>query len=80
MITAAVIGVAGSVASQARNRSQQKKAAKKAREQQLEDEAQRRRSEVFAETEGEGLGNLGEVSLEIDDEEDEDIRSGNLAI
>lgn len=65
---------------------QQKKAAKKAKKdaekQALEDEKQARKAEVFAETEGEGVGNLGQVSLEVDDEldEDEEVSSGNVRI
>lgn len=60
----------------------QKKAQKKAKEDALESEKQARRAEVFAETEGLGQGNLGKVSLEVDDELDEDaeVSTGNIRI
>lgn len=60
----------------------QKKAKKQAEQDALEAEKQARKAEVFAETEGEGIGNLGQVSLEVDDEidEDEEVSSGNVRI
>jgi len=57
-----------------------KKAAKKAREQQLEDATQARKAEVFAETEGAGIGQLGQISLEVDDDELDENVSTNLSI
>lgn len=53
--------------------TEQKKAQKKARKQALEDEARSIKAATFAETEGEGLGNLGKVSLAADDEEITDL-------
>ena len=52
----------------------QKKAMKKAKRDEAAADKQARKAEVFAETEGEGLGQLGQISLEVDDdlEEDED--------
>lgn len=47
-----------------------KRAAKKARKQALQDKIDARKAEVFAETEGQGVGNLGKVTLGIDDEID----------
>lgn len=47
---------------------EQRKAQKKARKQALEDEAQSIKAATFAETEGEGLGNLGKVSLAVDED------------
>lgn len=41
---------------------------KKARRQATRDQERARRAEVFAETEGEGVGNIGAVQLEIDDD------------
>jgi hypothetical protein len=48
----------------------QKRAQKKARKQALQDKIDARKAEVFAETEGQGVGNLGKVTLGIDDEID----------
>lgn len=82
-ITAAVVVAAGSIGSQMYAADKQKKAAKKAREQQEKDSIQARKAEVFAETEGKGQGNLGEISLEIDDtvdEEEESLRQGHVQI
>jgi len=62
------------VASTAVNVTMQKKAAKKARKQAKEDEAAARKAEVFAETEGSGLGELGEVRLGLDDEVDTRVK------
>ena len=69
-IATAVIVTAGSAAYQQR---QSRKAQKKGRQQALEDNAQARRSEVFAETEGAGIGQMGKIALELDDEIDPNI-------
>ena len=60
----------------------QKQAKRDAEKQALEAEKQSRKAEVFAETEGEGVGSLGKVSLEVDDEldEDEEVSTSNLRI
>jgi len=51
-----------------------KKAKKKAKKDADEQAVQARQAEVFAETEGEGIGSLAKVSLEVDDElDDEEI-------
>lgn len=73
-VAAAVVAGATLITS-TQNRKAQKKAQKQAKADQLEAEKQARKAEVFAETEGQGIGNLGQVSLEVDDdlEEDEDI-------
>lgn len=52
-----------------------RKAQKKGRQQALEDANQARRAEVFAETEGAGIGQMGKVALELDDEIDENLTS-----
>jgi len=58
-----------------------RKAQKKARREQLADQKQARKAEVFAETEGKGTGQLGQISLEVDDELDEDEEvSSNISI
>lgn len=43
-----------------------KTATKKARKQKQRDEANARKAQRFAETEGEGLGNIGNVRLAVD--------------
>lgn len=55
---------------------QQKNAAKQAKRDAekaaLQADKDARKAEVFAETEGEGIGNLGKVSLEVDQKLDEE--------
>ncbi len=56
--------------------SEQKKAQREAKRDALAADKQARKAEVFAGTEGEGIGQLGQISLEVDDElEDEDTSS-----
>lgn len=58
-----------------------RKAQKQARKDQLEDQKRAREAEVFSQTEGEGLGQLGNISLEVDDELDENKAvSDNLKV
>ena len=73
--------VVTSAATTIQSRNAQKKAQKQAEKDALEANKQARKAEVFAETEGEGIGNLGKISLEVDDEldTDKDIK-GNLRI
>lgn len=54
------------------NQAAAKKASKKAQKQALQDKIDARKAEVFAETEGDGVGSLGKVSLGIDDEISDD--------
>lgn len=75
-VATAAISTIGAVA----QRRSAKKAAKQAREDQLEDASQARRAEVFAETEGEGLGQLGQVSLEVDEDVEDENISSNIRI
>lgn len=49
-----------------------RKAQGKARSDAKEDERQARKAAVFAETEGMGIGNLGQVSLDVDEDLDEE--------
>lgn len=78
--------VAGALAattlySSKRQRDAQKAAEKQAKIDANEAEAKARTAEVFAETEGEGVGNLGQVSLEVDDDlEDDEELSSNVSI
>lgn len=57
---------------------QQRIAAKKAKKDVIRDRNRARKAEVFAETEGQGIGDLGEVQLGIDEEidEEEELRKG----
>jgi hypothetical protein len=73
--------VLSSAASAVMQRKAQKKAKRDAEKQALEDQKQARKAEVFAETEGQGIGSLGNISLEVDEELDEDEElTGNLRI
>ncbi len=54
---------------------QAKKAQEKARKDALADDKQARKAEAFAETEGEGVGSLGQISLDVDDDELDDETS-----
>lgn len=52
----------------------QKKAVKRANKKADADAVAARKAELFAETEGEGIGELGQISLEVDDDlDDEEI-------
>lgn len=64
--------VVSSVATQVQSRKAQKKAKRDAEQQAITDEMNSRKAETFADTEGEGIGQLGKISLEVDDELDED--------
>ena len=73
--------VVSSTAVAVQSQKAQKKAKKQAAIDAQEDQTNARKAEVFAETEGEGIGNLGQISLEVDDEEDEDeLSTGNIRI
>ena len=61
-------------------RNARNNAKKDGKKQALEDEKQLRKSEVFAETEGAGLGSLGKVSMELDDELDQELKLGKVRI
>ncbi len=80
-IAGASILVGSQVIQAKQARSAQKKAKKDAERDALEADKQARMAEVFAETEGEGIGNLGKISLEVDDDLDEDKKlSSNVRI
>lgn len=59
-------------------RKAQDKAAKRAELKANKDEIAARKAEVFAETEGEGIGSLGRISLEVDEDVEENIRATKL--
>lgn len=64
--------VISSVYSSDQARKSQKKAATAAKVAATEDAVNARKAETFAETEGEGIGTLGQISLEVDDEDDDE--------
>ena len=68
-VTAIVATAAFSVGSAVLQQKASKKAQKEAKADAIEAEKQARKAEVFADTEGEGVGSLGQISLEVDDEE-----------
>jgi hypothetical protein len=79
VITAAVIVASSTLYTQNRAASAQKKAQKQAKKDAQEAELQARKAETFAETEGSGIGQLGNISLEVD--EDEELETtGNISI
>lgn len=55
-------------------------ARKDAEEQAKKDRAEQLRAEQFAETEGEGQGQLGNISLAIDEDVDSEVLSGSSNI
>ena len=58
----------------------QKKAARRATLQAEKDAASARKAELFAETEGKGIGETGQISLEVDSDvidEEENLRQGS---
>ena len=74
-VTAVIaIGSSAYEAHEARN------AADDARQQAKEDRADALRAEQFAETEGEGQGSLGNVSLAIDEDVSSEVMSGTSNI
>lgn len=76
-IAAAVITTSTLVTAR-KSRAAQDKAAKRAEMKANQNEISARKSEVFAETEGEGIGSLGTISLEIDDDVDTKVKASSL--
>lgn len=74
--------VVSSVAISQQQKKAQAKAQKQAEKDALEAEKQSRKAEVFADTEGQGQGSLGQISLEVDSsvDEDEEVASSNIRI
>tara|TARA_R110002096_G_scaffold142061_7_gene297147 strand:+ start:3623 stop:3874 length:252 start_codon:yes stop_codon:yes gene_type:complete len=64
IISTAVLQVGTGALQRKASRKAEKRAAKDA----LEADKQARKAEVFAETEGEGQGSIAQISLEVDDE------------
>lgn len=77
---ALLVTAASTVYSNRAAKKSQKKAKKDAEAQAIEDEKKARKAEAFAETEGEGIGELGQVSLEVDDELEEENISSRVRI
>lgn len=59
---------------------QSRAAEKRAKADALEADKQARKAEAFAETEGEGVGSLGQISLDVDDDELDDETSPTVRI
>ncbi len=68
-VTAIVATAVTSIGTTMLQQKASRKAQKEAKADAIEAEKQARKAEVFAETEGEGVGSLGQISLEVDDEE-----------
>jgi hypothetical protein len=66
------------VGSQLYQNKKNREAAREARRDQKQAEIQARKAEVFAETEGKGIGDIGTISLEVDDELDEQTTSVSI--
>ncbi len=69
VVTAVVATTVFTAGSAVLQQKASRKAQKEAKADAIEAEKQARKAEVFAETEGEGVGSLGQISLEVDDEE-----------
>ncbi len=76
----AATAIISSIGASLLQRNDAKKAKKRAAKKALEDDKQARKAEIFAETEGEGIGQLAQVSMEVDDEEEEEIKSSTVRI
>lgn len=68
--TAVAVSTGAQLYQARQNRIEARKAEKRAKKDALKDRIDARRAEVFAETEGQGIGQLGNVDLAIDDELD----------
>ena len=75
-IVSSVVVAGATLYSSHKQRKAQKKAQKDAKKDQLEAEKQARKSEVFAQTEGQGLGQMGQVSLEVDEDLEKNEKVG----
>lgn len=64
--------VVSAIGTQMQQRNAAKQAKRDAEKAALQADKDARKAEVFAETEGEGVGNLGRVSLEVDQNLDEE--------
>lgn len=77
-VVTAVVSTALSIGNSVYQAKQQKKASKQARADAIAAEKQARKAEIFADTEGEGIGQLAQISLEVDDTElDEELSTSN---
>ena len=68
------------VGTAALQRKAAKKAEKKAEADALDADKQARKAEAFAETEGEGQGSIANISLEVDDELEQDKKVSTVRI
>ena len=78
--TAIISTVALQAGTSALQRKASRKAEKRAKADALEADRQARKAEAFAETEGEGQGSLGVISLEVDDELEQDKKVSSVRI
>ncbi len=76
-ITAVVAVTATSLYVSSEQQNAQRAANKQAQEDSIDAEMRARKAETFAETEGEGIGSLGKVSLEIDEDEEVSTKSSS---
>ncbi len=76
-ITALVGVTAVSLYTSGEQQNAQRAADKQAKEDAIDAEMRARKAETFAETEGEGIGSLGKVSLEIDEDEEVSTKSSS---
>jgi hypothetical protein len=80
MVWAVTAAVATGIGAQLYGAKKAKKAQKKAEKDALNDRRKADEEELFSKTEGEGLGQLGQISLDVDDEEEDDKISNTLSI
>ena len=80
-IATAIIATASlQVGTSALQRKASRKAEKRAAADALEADRQARKAEAFAETEGEGQGSIANISLEVDDELEQDKKVSTVRI
>ncbi len=76
-VTAVVAVTATTLYTADKQKKAQASAQHKAEQDALDAEMRARKAETFAETEGQGIGSLGKVSLEIDDDEEVSTKSSS---
>ena len=78
-VATAVIAVT-TIGSAVIQKKQAAKARKQAKQDALDADKKARKAEAFAETEGQGQGSVGIISLEVDDDEVDDSTSSTVRI
>lgn len=74
------VATAVNVYSSYKQSKEARKQQKKAKRAALRDRREADEEELFSKTEGEGIGQLGQVSLDVDDDELDDEREATLSI